>query len=87
MIGKNAALWGSRAGNGNIILFQGNSFASRNQAFDETFVIHPRVTVSGMSEVVFAQATGRPDSQPTITLSGNGTTETFTMNSEGVLKE
>ena len=85
MTGNNDAMWGVAVNGDNIILFQGTSFASRDQAFDETFVIHPRVTVSGLSEVVFARTTGRPDSQPTVTLSGNGTTESYTLNSEGVL--
>lgn len=87
MTGKNVSPWGVAISDGEIILFQGSSFASRDQAFDETFAIHPRVTISGMSEVVFVQTTGRPDSQPTITVSGNDVTETFTMNSEGVLEE
>lgn len=87
MTGKNAATWGVALSDGNIILFQGSSFVSRDQSFDETFVIHPRVTVSGMSEVVFAQTTGRPDNQPTITLSGNGVTDVWAMNSEGILKQ
>jgi prepilin-type N-terminal cleavage/methylation domain-containing protein len=87
MAGKNASQWGVAMNGGNIILFQGSSFASRNQNFDEIFPVHSRVTVSGLSEVVFARSTGRPESRPTITIAGNGATETLTMNSEGVLEE
>lgn len=85
MTGKQAASWGVAADGQRIVLFQGNSFASRDQAFDEVFVLHPRVTLSGLDEVVFARVTGRPNHQPTITLSGNGATEVWTLNSEGVL--
>lgn len=86
MTGKNASPWGVAVSGGDIILFQGSSFASRDQNLDEVFAIHPRVTVFGISAVVFAPVTGRPDSQPTITISGNGATEIFTMNNEGVLE-
>lgn len=86
MTGKNGAPFGVAVHDGSIILFQGGSFLSREQDQDEAFVIHPRVSVSGISEVVFAPITGRPDSQPTITVSGNGKTEIWTMNREGVLE-
>lgn len=85
MAGKNNSRWGVAVNDGKIILFQGNSFASRDQSFDENFAIHSSVTISGMDEVVFAKATGMPDNQPTIMIAGNGATETLTMNREGVL--
>lgn len=85
--GKNNSPWGVAVDGGNIILFQGDSFASRDQGFDENFAIHSSVTISGMSEVVFAQTTGRPDNQPMIAIVGNGATETLTMNKEGVPEE
>lgn len=87
MMGRNGEKWGVAINDGHIVLFQGNSFASRNQDLDEVFSIHPRITVSGMTEVVFEKTTGRPDSQPTITISGNDVTEVWRMNSEGILEE
>lgn len=87
MTGKNDSPFGVAVHDGKIILFQGDSFLSRDQNQDEVFVIHPRVSVSGVSEVVFAPITGRPDSQPTITISGNGKSEVWTMNREGVLEQ
>jgi hypothetical protein len=86
MTGKNNSEWGVAVNDGKIILFQGGSFASRDQNFDEKFAIHSSVTISGMDEVVFARMTGRPDNQSMITISGNGVTENITMNSEGVLQ-
>lgn len=85
MTGKDNSLWGVALSNGKITLFQGNSFAGRNQSVDESYVVHSRVTITGLTEVVFAHATGRPSVSPTITLSGNGSTEVIQMNSEGVL--
>lgn len=87
MSGKNNSRWGVAVNNGKIILFQGASFTSRYQSFDETFSIHKSVTVSGMDEIVFAQATGKPNNQPTITITGNNETKILTMNGEGVLDE
>ena len=86
MTGKNNSEWGVAVNDGQIILFQGNSFASRDQNFDEKFVIHSSVTISGMDEVVFARTTGGPDNQPMIAITGNGVTENITMNKEGVLE-
>lgn len=87
MMGENHVSFGVAIHDGKIILFQGDSFLSREQRFDETFTIHSRVSVSGLSEVVFAPVSGRPNNQPTITVSGNGRTEMWKMNSEGVLEQ
>ena len=87
MTGKNGSSFGVVIHEGRIILFQGGSFSSREQSFDEAFAIHPRVSISGMSEVVFEPVTGRPDHQPTITVSGNGKMEVWEMNSDGVVEE
>ena len=86
--GKGAAAWGVAIDSDQIILFQGDSFSGRDPSFDETFSIHPKITISGLeTEVVFARTTGRPDRQPTISVSGNGATQTLSMNAEGVLQE
>ncbi len=85
MQSKNASSWGVQVSDGNIILFRGDSFGGRDQNFDEVLTIHPKITVSGLGDgVVFARTTGRPTSTPTISVSGNEASETFTINSEGV---
>lgn len=87
MQSKNASSWGVGVSDSRIVLFRGDSFGGREQSFDQTFDIHPKITVSGLETgVIFARTTGRPMSQPTIVVSGNGETETFTINSEGVLE-
>lgn len=87
MLGKNDSSWGVTMENDRVIFFRGDSFASREASFDEVFSLHTRVTVSGMTEVVFAQLTGAPNNQPTIIFSGNGEEETWAMNDEGTLEE
>lgn len=87
MMGKNDTVWGVGIENSQIIVFQGPSFVDRDTSLDETFDIHPRVTVSGVSPIVFTRPAGRPSSELEITLSGNGETKVLRMNSEGVLEE
>lgn len=87
MLGKGGTTWGVALDDGRIVLFRGTSFAGRDGGFDEIFPLHPSVTVSGMTEVVFASPTGQPDSQPTITISGDGAEEIWAMNSEGAVQE
>ncbi|MBI1838960.1 MAG: prepilin-type N-terminal cleavage/methylation domain-containing protein [Candidatus Colwellbacteria bacterium] len=43
---------------GNYTIFQGSSYASRNQAYDEVISINPSVTPSGLGEIVFGQLSG-----------------------------
>lgn len=88
MIGKQNGIWGVYSGTGEIIFFQGNSFGTRDQAFDERFELNSQVTVSGFSEITFTKITGLPSSTPstpTITISDAVSTETLQINSQGVV--
>lgn len=87
LVGKNDARWGVTIDTSRIVLFQGNSYAGRNAAFDEVYDIRGGVEITGVGEVVFSRVTGRPDTTPTVTVSGSGVTETFVLNSEGVLEK
>ncbi len=87
MVGKNDARWGVSVDADRITLFQGDSYVGRNAAFDEVYDIQGGVVITGVGEVIFSRVTGRPDTTPTVTVSGNGVTEIFVMNSEGVLEK
>lgn len=87
MTGKQNGVWGVQNGSGVITLFQGNSFATRNQVFDETHELNSQVTVSGFSEITFFQRTGLPSVTPTITISDPVSTETLQINSQGIVNE
>ncbi len=76
--------WGVRYGSNTITLFLGNSYASRNSAFDETYSVNPNVVVSGFTEIVFAKATGLPSSSPTVTISSGSISKSVTVNSQGI---
>src|SRR5688572_24540787 len=43
MQSKNASAWSIWVDNGNIILFRGDSFGSRDQSFDQLIAIHPKI--------------------------------------------
>lgn len=86
MLGKNGAPWGVAVDQETIVLFQGDSFANRVPEMDERFDIRGRVTLSGLTEIIYSQGTGKPTTEPTVTISGYGQTETLVINAEGVIE-
>ncbi len=84
MTGKQNGSWGVRYGSHTITLFQGNSYATRNLALDESFSENTNVTISGFTEVVFAKVTGLPSAVGTYTISGGDTSKSVVLNSQGV---
>lgn len=84
MSGRLNASWGVNLSGTNLVVYAGNSFATRNTAFDETLSINPNVTISGMTEVNFKHMTGTPSATPTIIISGSGSTKTVSINAQGV---
>lgn len=85
IVGKRGGQWGVAYNSNNIILFQGNTFATRNTAFDETFSVGSNVSVSGFTELEFNRMTGTPSAAPNITISGGGNTKTVAISTLGVV--
>jgi len=67
------------------VLFQGSSYALRNQDFDEEYLKSGTVTTSGTAEIVFAQISGKPNASATIILSNGLRSQTITINDEGTI--
>ena len=84
MTGKQNSNWGVNYSSNTITLYKGNSYATRQTAFDEKFSVSASINISGFSDVTFARMTGTPSATPTITISGSGETKTITINSQGV---
>lgn len=84
MSGRQNGNWGVHYTSPTLSLFQGNSYATRNPAFDEVIAINNNVTISGFTEIIFARKTGIPSSTPTITISGGNTEKTLTINTQGI---
>ena len=85
MMGKQNGNWGVRFGSNKITLFQGNSYDTRNNAFDETFNQNPNITILGFSEIVFTKATGLPSTVGTYTITGSDSSKQVIVNSQGIV--
>lgn len=85
MEGRRDSAWGVKVSVGQIVVFKGDSYDSRDTAFDEVSNVNSNVELSGMSEVVFSRVTGLPSDTPTVTVSGQGNTKTLTINSQGIV--
>lgn len=79
--------WGVHIQNGSVTLFIGASYASRNSAFDETYIMPSVITPSGQTDYLFAKFSGLPmtTGATTLTASAQNTT-TVTLNSKGMIE-
>lgn len=85
MMSKLNGNWGVDYGSQIITLYQGNSYAARNSAFDEKFTVNNNISVSGLADVNFMRVTGTPSASPTVTISGQNNIKTVTVNSFGMV--
>ncbi|MEK7607276.1 MAG: type II secretion system protein [Patescibacteria group bacterium] len=77
--------WGAFIQNGQVTLFKGASFATRDTDYDETIDLSSSITPSGVSEIVFSKLTGLPSATGTITLTSNtNETRNIIINAQGV---
>ena len=65
------------------ILFEGGSYAARNQDFDSNFPRSKGLTISGLTEIVFNSPQGDSTASGTITISNSLGTAKITLNNEG----
>ena len=83
------AAHGVYVGEKNIVLFEGESYTDRTEAFDEVIELHSgAATLSGAAEIIFAPISGRVTTLPQGEWSmeigdGVGRGSTITTNSEG----
>lgn len=75
--------WGVRFNAGQVIVFSGTTFASRNVAFDRSFDISTRISATGITEIIFSEITGYPNTSGTITLNGSNVSKQITINARG----
>lgn len=67
------------------ILFKGNSYATHDAAYDETYPISNAVSVSAPSEIVFEKITGRPAAAISLSVSSNGKNQMISVGKEGTI--
>ena len=85
MSSKNDSDWGVSVSSNAITLFSGNTFASRDPVYDESFDIPSSMSVSPLVEVVFLRPSGDTVGA-TFTVSNNiGETTVISINEVGVV--
>jgi prepilin-type N-terminal cleavage/methylation domain-containing protein len=78
--------WGVHIQTGSILLYKGVNYASRDATYDEDTSMPNSIVPAGVLDVVFAKATGLPQSYGTTTLtSQNNETRTITLNQKGMV--
>lgn len=78
--------WGLHIQSGNIVLFKGASYATRDSSYDEIFDLPTSILPSGLSEIVYAKFTGMPQTTGAITLTSNANeTRIITINAKGTV--
>ncbi|NTW26938.1 MAG: prepilin-type N-terminal cleavage/methylation domain-containing protein [Candidatus Moranbacteria bacterium] len=87
MLGKENSAWGVKKQSGKLILFRGEDFSNRDQAFDQALSINSHVNMIGFDEMSFSRYGGFP-LQPTgsIVVAWGNVNEIFKLNSEGVFE-
>lgn len=77
--------WGVYISTGNITIYQGTNYASRDENFDEFFSVPVSVSVTGSKEFVFSKMFGLPTAAGSVILASNNQTKTITINSNGTI--
>ncbi len=84
-IGKQDSSWGVHYANKILTLFAGNSYVSRNPAFDESFTFTGDISVTGWNDVVFIAPVGTPSATLNTTISGQGSSQSVVVNAQGTV--
>ena len=66
---RNAQPWGVYIQEGEIVVFSGTSYASRESFRDERYAISPGITITGDKEIIFDRLTGEVESLKTVVFS------------------
>lgn len=83
MVGKEDSKWGVAVTASEVVLFKGETFATRDSAFDENFSIPGTVAITPR-ELVFSKLTGNPSEATTIVVTANnGESKTLSINEVG----
>ncbi len=69
VFGKHANSFGVKILSNQYLIFEGSSYILRIQSEDESFSIPSRLSVTGLSEVVFDKGTGVPSATGTVNFS------------------
>lgn len=83
---ENDSQWGVYVTTSQAIIFQGESYVSRDASYDESLEILSTFKLSGLEEVVFRKMTGNTSTTGSIVIStANDESRTITVNSRGTV--
>ena len=85
MSGEGDSQWGVNMITGNIVIFKGNTYASRDINFDENYSISTSIANSGQTEYDFAKTTGAPAQVGIVTFVNGSYQKTVSVNAYGIV--
>lgn len=86
-VGDRNSAHGIYIGSGELVMFTGASYAGRQGEYDETFALADQLELTGLSEIVFAELTGLPNSAGTIEITAlNNATRSLNVSALGVIE-
>jgi hypothetical protein len=80
-----ASSWGVYGTTGQITLYKGNNYATRDTNSDEYYDLAANVTLSGQTDLYFNQISGAPSVVGTVTLINNADSKVISINDKGVI--
>lgn len=86
MTGERESSFGLYFGTNYYVLFKGNSYTSRDLAFDEVFDLAGDLSFNGISEIVFSKVKGLPSEIGDIILTSADKSGTITINEMGKIE-
>jgi prepilin-type N-terminal cleavage/methylation domain-containing protein len=81
--GEDDSAWGISFVSGKVVLYKGNSYASRDTSRDEIYSVSDGVLFSGQNDVNYSKLYGKPSVTGSIVLTSNDT-RTVTINEKGI---
>ena len=82
---KNDSKWGVEILSNQMVVFKGNSYATRDVSADQLLDFPKGITASGISEIVFEKMTGFTNNTGTVTLTNNAGVNNIIINGKGTL--
>ena len=87
-VGDSDSAWSVEITGGNVILFKGVTYGTRDANYDEANALPGSITPSGLSEIQFAKFTSTPNTTGAITLtSSTSDVRTVTVNAQGMVQQ
>ena len=83
--GKGDSKWGVEILSNQVVIFKGDTYASRNASFDEFFNFPGGISASGLAEIVFEKITGKTANVGDISILNSYGEQKLTINSYGII--